>query len=54
MLFKRNSKTGCWMSKNYVIYESQLIKIKVSEGYYNSLKQLNATLLNLDYQELNR
>ncbi|CAD8058324.1 unnamed protein product [Paramecium sonneborni] len=28
LLFKKNSKTGFWMSKNYVIYESQLIKIK--------------------------
>ncbi|CAD8049189.1 unnamed protein product [Paramecium primaurelia] len=28
LLQKKNYKTGFWMSKNYVIYESQLIKIK--------------------------
>ncbi|CAD8141236.1 unnamed protein product [Paramecium octaurelia] len=28
LLFKKNWKTGFWLSKNYVIYESHLIKIK--------------------------
>lgn len=32
ILFEKSKKTGFWVSRNYIIYESKLVKLKVSNS----------------------
>ncbi len=48
ILFEKSKKTGFWVSRNYIIYESKLVKIKVSNSILRKTNSKSNHFVNLN------